>query len=436
MDARRILTDLRSGKELTDAQITWFADGLASGAVTDAQAGAFAMAVLLRGLGETGRVALTRAMAASGARLTWDLPGPVVDKHSTGGIGDCVSLVLAPALAACGAFVPMISGRGLGHTGGTLDKLEAIPGLKTTVDKGDFQQIVGQHGFAIVSASDDVAPADRRLYSVRDITATVESLDLITASILSKKLAAGLDALVLDIKAGSGAFMATDKDAFNLARALVDTANGAGCATQAIVSDMSQPLAPAAGNALEVSAAMRVLCGEVSRDPLSKMVIELGAALLHACGLAPTKGQGRKLLEDAIASGRAVEKFDLVTRALGGPPAISKSWNSDLPKATVIRPVPAPTAGYVNAIDGRAIGMAVVDLGGGRRREDDTIDPSVGLSGILRIGTHVPAGAPLAWVHAASDADAEAAIIVVRNAFLVGPDKGPEPPLLRGEVTA
>ncbi|MEP1253734.1 MAG: thymidine phosphorylase, partial [Alphaproteobacteria bacterium] len=256
MDARAIIAKLRRGTEPDRDELTWFAAGLADGSVSDAQAGAFAMGVCLRGLGEEGRVALTLAMRNSGDTLRWDLPGPVLDKHSTGGVGDCVSLVLAPALAACGAYVPMISGRGLGHTGGTLDKMEAIPGLRTGLDEARFRQVVDVAGCAIVSATADIAPADKRLYAVRDVTATVESLDLITASILSKKLAAGLQGLVLDVKVGSGAFMKTPDDARDLAEALVTTANMAGCPTSAIISDMNQPLAPSLGNALEVADVM------------------------------------------------------------------------------------------------------------------------------------------------------------------------------------
>ena len=239
MDARAIIARLRDGGQPSAEELGWFARGLADGSVSDAQAGAFAMAVLLKGLGEAGRVALTKAMRDSGRVLDWDLNGPVVDKHSTGGIGDCVSLLLAPALAACGAYVPMISGRGLGHTGGTLDKLESIPGFRTGLSEEQLRRQIGEVRCAIVAASAEIAPADRRLYAIRDVTATVESVDLITASILSKKLSAGLEALVLDVKCGSGAFMDTLEKAEALAQALVSTAQGAGCMTRALITDMS-----------------------------------------------------------------------------------------------------------------------------------------------------------------------------------------------------
>ncbi|NJM82803.1 MAG: thymidine phosphorylase, partial [Tabrizicola sp.] len=292
MDARSVIATIRDGGQPTAEALRWFAEGLASGAVTDAQAGAFAMAVLLKGLGEQGRVALTRGMRDSGKVLAWDLPGPVVDKHSTGGIGDSVSLLLAPALAACGAYVPMISGRGLGHTGGTLDKLEAIPGFRTGLAEDVLRAQMGSVHCAIVAASADLAPADKRLYAIRDISGTVESIDLITASILSKKLAAGLEALVLDVKCGSGAFMKTPARAEALARALVSTAQGAGCMTTALITDMSQPLATAAGNALEVIEVMETLTGTSVNGALWDVTAALGGEALALAGLAADADDG------------------------------------------------------------------------------------------------------------------------------------------------
>ena len=277
MDARAIIAGLRRGDTPSEQALRWFAEGLASGAVSDAQAGAFAMAVCLRGLSAEGRRALTLAMRDTGDVLHWDLDGVVLDKHSTGGVGDCLSLLLAPALAACGAYVPMISGRGQGHTGGTLDKLEAIPGVSTTVSEDHLRQMMRDVGCAIVGATAQIAPADKRLYAIRDVTATVESLDLITASILSKKLAASPDALVLDVKIGSGAFMKTSDEARALATALCDTANAAGCRTSALITDMNQPLAPALGNALEVAEVMQVLT-QGATGPLRDLTVVQGAA--------------------------------------------------------------------------------------------------------------------------------------------------------------
>lgn len=409
MTPRSLISALRRGHDLPPEALDIFARGLADGEVSDAQGGAFAMAVCLQGLGDAGRVALTRAMRDSGEVLQWDLPGPVLDKHSTGGVGDCVSLVLAPALAACGAYVPMVSGRGLGHTGGTLDKLEAIPGVSTAADTQMLRRITREVGCAIVSASADLAPADRRLYAIRDVTATVESVDLITASILSKKLAAGLEGLVLDVKCGSGAFMKSLPDAQALARALVDTANGAGCPTRALISDMNQPVVPALGNALEVAEVMPVLAGE-SQGPLYELTLALGGALMG----------DRAQVAEALASGAAMERFAQMIHAMGGPPDMADDWPTHLPAAPVIGDVTAPEGGFVSAIDGEALGLAVVALGGGREIESDRIDPSVGLSGVVRLGTRVARGDPIATIHAADEDAATAAAHAVRAAITLG----------------
>ena len=435
MDARDIIARLRDGGDLNKDELRWFAKGLGSGAVSDAQAGAFAMAAVLRGLTEDARVHLTLAMRDSGKTLSWDLDGPVVDKHSTGGIGDCVSLMLAPMLAAEGAFVPMISGRGLGHTGGTLDKLESIPGLSVEMDEPEFRLIVGNVGTAIVAATSDLAPADRRLYAVRDVTATVESIDLITASILSKKLAAGLEALLLDVKVGSGAFMETQEDAIRLAEALVSTANGAGCPTRALITDMNQPLASCAGNALEVAEVMGALTGSRISARLTDLSVELGAELMNAAGLSDTVENAAKTLRTTLRSGRAADRFAEMIAAQGGPGDFASTWERDLPRAPIVGDVTAPRSGMVAAIDGKAIGMAVVALGGGRQREDDRVDPSVGLSKIVRLGQPVSAGEPLAIVHARDESQAEAAALAVRGAITIGADPGELPPLIHDRLS-
>ena len=428
MNARTVIAALRRGEEPATEGLRWFARGLADGRVSDAQAGAFAMGICLRGLTEENRVALTLAMRDSGHVMRWDLDGPVVDKHSTGGIGDCVSLVLAPALAACGCYVPMISGRGLGHTGGTLDKLDAIPGYVVAPDEARFDRVVREAGCAIVSASAEIAPADRRLYAVRDVTATVESLDLITSSILAKKLAAGLEGLVLDVKVGSGAFMKTDAEARRLAEALVSTANAAGCPTTAFVTDMDQPIAPALGNALEVDAAMGVLTGR-DKGPLFDLTLALGAALLEGAGFDRPEAR----LREALESGAAAERMGRMVYGLGGPVEFVETWGRFLPEATVIREVPAPEAGHVAAIDGEALGLAVVRLGGGRTVETDMIDPAVGLSDVVRLGERVEKGAPLARVHAAREDQADAAARVVQAAITLGEAAKPGP-LVRERV--
>ncbi len=430
MDARGILAKLRQGEALSQDELTWFASGLASGAVSDAQAGAFAMAVVLKGLGEAGRVALTRSMTESGEVLSWDLPGPVLDKHSTGGIGDCVSLILAPALAACGAYVPMISGRGLGHTGGTLDKLEAIPGVNTQVSVERLQRMTQDVGCAIVGATAKIAPADARLYSIRDVSATVESIDLITASILSKKLAAGLSGLVLDVKVGSGAFMAEPDDAIALAEALVQTANGAGCPADALVTDMNEPVVPALGNALEVAMVMEVLTRGEGRSRIEHLVAELGAVLLARAGLVADVDAGLAAVGNAVTSGQAADIFGKMVSAMGGPMDFLERWRSYQPEASAIVEVGAATSGFVAQMDGRALGEVVVLLGGGRQVEGDQIDPSVGLSDVLSIGSRVSVGDPLARVHAASEAAAEAAADVVRSAFTIAPTAPEAAPLI------
>jgi len=430
MDARAIIVKLRDGDVPSAAELQWFAQGLASGAVSDAQAGAFAMAVLLKGLGEAGRVALTRAMRDSGHVLKWDMPGPVLDKHSTGGIGDCVSLLLAPALAACGAYVPMISGRGLGHTGGTLDKLESIPGFKTGLTEDQLRRQLKDIRCAIVSASAEIAPADRRLYAVRDVTGTVESIDLITASILSKKLAAGLEALVLDVKCGSGAFMKTAADAEALARALVSTAQGAGCMTSALITDMSQPLATAAGNALEVIEVMETLTGTSINAALWDVTVALGGEALALGGLAADPADGAGRIEQALESGAAAEWFGRMIAAQGGPLDFVERWPDRLPAATVIREVPSLGRGFVHSIDGQGLGLAVVGLGGGRQREGDRLNLSVGLSDLAGIGEDIAAGDPLCMVHAATEAAAEQAIRAVQAAYVLAEVAPADPALI------
>jgi thymidine phosphorylase len=434
MDARQIIAGVRDRKGLPAEAATWFASGLASGAVTDAQAGAFAMAVLLNRLDDTERVAWTLAMRDSGSVLDWNLPGPVVDKHSTGGIGDSTSILLAPALAACGAYVPMISGRGLGHTGGTLDKLEAIPGYRTDVTVEELRRLVRDVGCAIVGATADVAPADRRLYAIRDVTGTVESIDLITASILSKKLAAGLEALILDVKVGSGAFMKTIEDARALAHALVDTANGAGCRTAALITDMDQPLASTAGNALEVIEAMETMTGAAVNQALWDVTVALGGEALALAGLAGDAGEGADAVEEALESGRAAECFGRMVAALGGPADFVERYPDRLPAARVVRDVVADRTGFIAHMDTEALGHAVVHLGGGRLKGGDRINPSVGLSEILPLGEPVEKGEAIARVHAASEAEAERAVAEVLAAIRLSGEEPEEPALIHERI--
>lgn len=411
-DPRRIIAALRDGQGLTPEAAAEIARGLTDGSLSDAQAAAFAMAVLLRGAGAAGRVALTQAMRDSGKVLHWALPGPVVDKHSTGGVGDSVSLLLAPVLAAAGCYVPMISGRGLGHTGGTLDKLEAIPGFRVDLDEAAFRRVTAKVGCAIVAASADLAPADRRLYAIRDESATVESLDLITASILSKKLAAGLQGLVLDVKCGSGAFSPDMTTARALAEALVETANGAGCKTVACITDMDQPLARSAGNALEIREVIQSF--HTGQGALVELSLALAGECLALAGIDPAKARA------VFASGHAAERFAQMVHAQGGPADLLETDKAWFPPAPVERVVEAAQPGLVTAIDVAALGRVVVQLGGGRMRASDQIDPRVGLSHLRRLGEQTGPGQPLGRVHARSTAEADAAAAALRAAYQLG----------------
>ena len=421
---QEVIRAKRDGHALGRDDIARFVAGLADGSVSEGQAAAFAMAIFFRGLCLDERVALTLAMRDSGTVLAWDLPGPVVDKHSTGGVGDTVSLLLAPAVAACGGFVPMISGRGLGHTGGTLDKLDAIPGYRSTPGLDAFRRVVRDAGCAIIGQTDDLAPADRRLYAIRDVTATVETLDLITPSILSKKLAAGLDGLVLDVKTGSGAFMATRADAEALAESLVAVAAGAGLPTIALLTDMDTPLGTCAGNALETRLAIDVLAGRAAAPRLLDAVAALGGEMLVLGGLAADAAEGAAKIRAAIADGRAAERFGRMVAGLGGPTDLVETPGRHLAVAPVVRPVLPPAvdgrplaAPTVAAIDVRALGLAVIGLGGGRRRPQDRIDPSVGLATLAGVGDRIGPDRPLAVVHATSEDAADAAARMVAAAY-------------------
>ncbi|MCE8023812.1 thymidine phosphorylase [Billgrantia aerodenitrificans] len=428
----------RDGQALAPEEIGELVTGVSDGSLSDAQVGALAMAIYLNGMNAAETVALTEAVRDSGEVLVWrglgqglDLPGPVLDKHSTGGVGDLVSLVLGPWIAACGGYVPMVSGRGLGHTGGTLDKLEAIPGYDIAPTRERFRRLVREAGVAIVGQTAELAPADRRLYAIRDVTATVESLPLIVSSILGKKLACGLDALVMDVKTGSGAFMPTHEASFELASTIAEVASRAGTPTTALLTDMSQPLAPCAGNAVEVREAIALLTGEKTGDKsgdesgdksggrLLEVTRTLAAELLLAGRLARDHEGALALLDERLASGAAAERFARMVAGLGGPADLLERHDRHLPGAAVVRPVYAERSGRVTRMDTRALGLAVVTLGGGRRAPSDGIDHSVGLSGIAALGEAVDGERPLAWVHAGSEADAERAASQLRAAIEV-----------------
>jgi thymidine phosphorylase len=412
MLAQEIIRRKRDGHALTEVEIGEFVRGLVSGAWSEGQSAAMAMAMLLKGMSDAETVALTRAMTHSGAVLDWrsaDLPGPILDKHSSGGVGDKVSLMLAPIVAACGGFVPMLSGRGLGHTGGTLDKLESIPGYQIRPDQTRLRAALHAAGCAIVGPSAALAPADRQLYAIRDVTATVESTALITASILSKKLAAGLQGLVMDVKTGNGAFAASMAEARTLAQSLVRVANGAGLPTRAWITDMNQVLGDTCGNALEVEEAVAFLKGERQEPRLLEVTRTLSAELLHLGGLASDLAQGLQRVDAALANGQALDRFARMVHALGGPVDFCERPDLYLAGAPVQRQVLAPRDGWVCAMATRDMGLQVIALGGGRHIASDAVDARVGLSQVAPLGQKVARGQLLARVHAADEATANAA---------------------------
>jgi thymidine phosphorylase len=417
---QEIIRKKRDGAPLTRDEVKDFISGLTNGSISEGQVAAFAMAVFFKGMSAEEAVGLTLAMRDSGTVLTWDVPGPVVDKHSTGGIGDNISLMLAPMLAACGCYVPMISGRGLGHTGGTLDKLNSIPGYTTQPDLALFRKVVREVGCAIIGQTADLAPADKRLYGIRDVTATVESVPLITASILSKKLAAGLQHLVMDVKVGSGAFMEKREDAVTLAKSLVIVANGAGLKTTALITDMDQPLASCAGNAVEVNHAVEFLKCNLINTRVEAITVALGAELLLSAGIAVSLTDGETKLRHALNSGQAAEYFARMVTLLGGPTDFMERSSHYLKAAHIIRPVYGDGDGSVNSIATRLLGLAVIELGGGRLRADDKIDHSVGLTHLLGKNFVSDMNSPLCMVHARDEASFERAAKIIRSAYTVG----------------
>lgn len=415
----------RDGAVLDADEIAEFVQGITDETITEGQIAALAMATFFKGMTRDEAVALTLAMRDSGTVLDWsELDGPVLDKHSTGGVGDNVSLMLAPAVAACGGFVPMISGRGLGHTGGTLDKFDSIPGYTTAPDNELFRRVTKQVGCAIIGQTGNLAPADKRFYGIRDVTATVESVPLITASILSKKLAAGLGGLVLDVKCGNGAFMDDLEKARELATSLVAVANGANLATNAVLTDMNQPLATAAGNAVEMQNAIDFLTGRHIDSRLWDVTVETCAAMLVSGSLASDMEDGRAKIAQAFQSGAAAEKFSRMVAELGGPSDLIDAPEKYLETAPVIRSVNTEQSGSITAIDTRAVGIAVVALGGGRTRAADPVDPAVGFTDLALIGDAVEAGEPIATVHARTDDQADAAIAAIRAAYTYGSARG------------
>ncbi|WP_339385995.1 thymidine phosphorylase [Vibrio caribbeanicus] len=420
---QEIIRKKRDGKTLTTEEIDFFISSIANETVSEGQMAAFAMAIYFQEMSMSERIALTCAMRDSGMVLNWNdqgYDGPIVDKHSTGGVGDVTSLMLGPMIAACGGFVPMISGRGLGHTGGTLDKLESIPGYNIKPSHSIFKTVTKEAGVAIIGQTGDLAPADQRLYATRDITATVDNISLITASILSKKLAAGLDVLVMDVKVGSGAFMPTYKMSEDLAQSITSVANGAGTKTSAVLTDMSQVLASSAGNALEVCEAVRFLNGEYRNPRLLEITLALGSEMLVLAKLADNTEQAKEHLMGVLDNGCALSCFSNMVSGLGGPVDFVEHYQEYLGRAEYIRPVYSESSGIVSAMNTREIGLAVVEMGGGRKAACDRIDHLVGFEKFIRLGEKASLDKPLAVIHARSEEQWQEAARRLKSAIEIG----------------
>ncbi len=437
---QEIIRRKRDGQQLAEAEIQEFIRGVTAGNITEGQVAAFCMATLLKGMDMPERVALTTAMAQSGTVMDWatqNLPGPVLDKHSTGGIGDKVSLMLAPIVAACGGFVPMLSGRGLGHTGGTLDKMDSIAGYISQPDTEMFKKTVRQAGCAIIGATPDLAPADRIIYAIRDVTGTVESLDLITASILSKKLAAGLHGLVMDVKFGTGAFMQKYEDAEELAKSIVSVANGAGLPTVGLLTDMNQVLGRTAGNAVEVREAIDYLKNENVEPRLHEVTVSLTAELLVLGKLAENVKDARQKITAVLENGKAAEKFAEMVTALGGPADLMENPEKHLPAAPIVRDFRPQTPGRVSAVNARSVGIGIVELGGGRAKPSDTVDHAVGLTNVAGLGEEVGPGAkPLATIHARDEETWQKMADILKRAIMVSDRRATQEDIIRLRVAA
>ena len=397
---KELILKKRLGKELTKNEINWFISNLTSNHLSEGQIASLAMAICLKGMTFEERVQLTLAMKNSGKTLSWDLPGPIIDKHSTGGVGDTVSLILAPVLAACGAYVPMISGRGLGHTGGTLDKFDSIPGYNTSPNEELLRRVVSKVGCAIIGQTNELAPADKRLYAIRDVTGTVESIDLITASILSKKLAAGLEGLVIDVKCGNGAFMQDFNEASTLAKSLVTVANEGGCKTTALVTDMNQPLSQSIGNSLEVLAAIDILKGSSKDYRLLEVTNSLGVSILCSSNICKNKKEAQSLISSVLSSGKAAEKFSQMISELGGANDFFEKPKNYLTPSNIKKNICCKKSGYVKKINTKNLGNILILLGGGRQKVEDDIDFSVGMKLLIELDTYVEKNQPICTLYA------------------------------------
>ena len=424
---QEIIRKKRNKQTLTSKEINEFIKGVTNGSIVDAQTASLTMAIFLNKMTKEETSALTLAMRDSGDVLDWsEIDGPIIDKHSSGGVGDKISLMLAPMLAACGGYCPMISGRGLGHTGGTLDKFDSIPGYQTQPSNELFKKTVKDVGCAIIGQTGNLAPADKKIYAIRDVCATVESVELITASILSKKLAAGLDCLVMDLKCGNGAFMDSLERAEELATSIVQVADASGTKTKAVITDMNQVLGRNVGNALEVAEAVEYLKGQNVDSRMHEINMELCGELLVSAKLTDTLEQAKEKLQKALDSGRALQKFQDMVTALGGPKDFCEDVWKYLPKANIIRPVYAKTEGYVYSMDTRGIGLSIIELKGGRTTPEQKLDYATGYSEFCQIGNIVNKQTPLAIVHAQTEEEFTQAQKRLQELITVS-DKAPSP---------
>lgn len=417
---KELILKKRLGKELTKNEINWFISNLTSNHLSEGQIASLAMAICLKGMTFEERVQLTLAMKNSGKTLSWDLPGPIIDKHSTGGVGDTVSLILAPVLAACGAYVPMISGRGLGHTGGTLDKFDSIPGYNTSPNEALLRRVVSKVGCAIIGQTNELAPADKRLYAIRDVTGTVESIDLITASILSKKLAAGLEGLVIDVKCGNGAFMQDFNEASTLAKSLVTVSNESGCKTTALVTDMNQPLSQSIGNSLEVLAAIDILNGSSKDYRLLEVTNSLGVSILCSSNICKNKKEAQLLISSVLSSGKAAEKFSQMISELGGANDFFEKPKNYLTPSNIQKNICCKQSGYVKKINTKNLGNILILLGGGRQKVEDDIDFSVGMKLLIELDTYVEKNQPICTLYARDEESFNIAEKEIIESFEIG----------------
>ena len=417
---KELILKKRLGKELTKNEINWFISNLTSNHLSEGQIASLAMAICLKGMTFEERVQLTLAMKNSGKTLSWDLPGPIIDKHSTGGVGDTVSLILAPVLAACGAYIPMISGRGLGHTGGTLDKFDSIPGYNTSPNEALLRRVVSKVGCAIIGQTNELAPADKRLYAIRDVTGTVESIDLITASILSKKLAAGLEGLVIDVKCGNGAFMQDFNEASTLAKSLVTVSNESGCKTTALVTDMNQPLSQSIGNSLEVLAAIDILKGSSKDYRLLEVSNSLGVSILCSSNICKNKKEAQSLISSVLSSGKADEKFSQMISELGGANNFFEKPKNYLTPSNIKKNICCKQSGYVKKINTKNLGNILILLGGGRQKVEDDIDFSVGMKLLIELDTYVEKNQPICTLYARDEESFNIAEKEIIESFEIG----------------